>query len=718
MMRITFHEKNVRRAEKSAACGQESIYAGCDGSGKIRYLLNDGSLYENRSCVLKDGVFQFDGYSTWFEEAGENRRPQGDFTLSLFLAPQEYSDEGDGLWCCLDRAERKGFGVLLHKHGRVAVCFGSGKELFSFSSIRCHAVKYAWNLITVIFRKEAGWCDLYINGTLSNRKQFPRHMALEWPRRKALLGKSSEGSGTPDAFGVFCGLMREAVLADGCLSDSEARAQALRYDCGKDTGPLVLDRASYREDAQRPQFHLIPPGKWMNEPHAPLWYEGNYHIFYQANPHAPSWNHIQWGHMISPDMICWKDLPLALETQEDGPDPDGCWSGSALLGRDGVPRIYYTAGNNRKFPNQAVAMAVPVPGDVQLKRWEKRPQPVQEQTEGWMGEFRDPFVWLEQETYFMLVGTGDENNGGGNAVLYSSPDGIDWISHGFILDYDYEKNKEAGHVWELPVLLPLRNESGEVCCHILLFCACQIENDRVETYYFLGHWDSEKRTFRKLHEKAMLLDLGNGTFTGPSGFVTPDGRSVIFSIAQGKRPHEEELRAGWAHNGGLPMELFIREGELHIRPVREVLTLRGKKLLELENMTPREANGYLENIRGNRFLLELVTDQEESGMETCCKGQLVRTFYHRTKGRFTAEDEKGNCLSKYRGREDDVKGKDAQQEVRWEYYLDHSMIEACLNEQKLMTLRNYTEGTERLIRLAETKGRLIRLALWEMEAAY
>ena len=128
MMRITFHEKNVRRAEKSAACGQESIYAGCDDSGKIRYLLNDGSLYENRSCVLKDGVFQFDGYSTWFEEAGENRRPQGDFTLSLFLAPQEYSDEGDGLWCCLDRAERKGFGVLLHKHGRVAVCFGSGRS--------------------------------------------------------------------------------------------------------------------------------------------------------------------------------------------------------------------------------------------------------------------------------------------------------------------------------------------------------------------------------------------------------------------------------------------------------------------------------------------------------------------------------------------------------------------------------------------------------------
>ena len=54
----------------------------------------------------------------------------------------------------------------------------------------------------------------------------------------------------------------------------------------------------------------------MNEPHAPVYYKGNYHIFYQANVHAPIWNHIQWGHMISTDMVHWKDLPLALETEE------------------------------------------------------------------------------------------------------------------------------------------------------------------------------------------------------------------------------------------------------------------------------------------------------------------------------------------------------------------------------------------------------------------
>lgn len=726
IMQITFHEKTRISAEKMADCVGKAEPAGCDGAGKLRYVLNDGSVYENRSCVLENDAFQFDGYSTWFEETGKVWQPEGDFSISLFLAPQEYSDEGDGLYFRFDRKRRSGFYIRLHKHGKIETGFGNGKELFSFSSIRSHVKKCVWNLVTVIFRKEAGWCDLYVNGVLSNRKQFPRYMALAWPEGGAVLGKyfpeefsaEMQGGCPVDASGVFCGLMQCAIFQEDALGDEEVQELAACFPCGKETGSLLLDRSTYGKDAQRPQFHLIPPGKWMNEPHAPVWYEGNYHIFYQANPHAPSWNHIQWGHMISRDMIHWRDLPLALETQENGPDPDGCWSGSALIDRDGSPRIYYTAGNNRKFPNQAVTMAVPVPGDRQLKCWHKREQPVQEQTEGWRGEFRDPFVWLEQRTYYMLVGTGDENNKGGNAVLYSSPDGIAWISHGFLLDYEYEKNREVGHVWELPVLLPLRDEHGTVCCHILLLCACQIENDVVETYYFLGHWDCEGKSFRKFHEKAMLLDLGKGTFTGPSGFVTPDGRSVIFSIAQGKRTHEEEIRAGWAHNGGLPMELFIRDGKLCVRPVREVMTLKGKKLLELENMTANEANSYLEKLHGNRFLLELVTRQENSGIEVCCGKKKVKMLYCGGKGRFQAEDEAGTILSKYRGWEDEVHLEDEKGEVRWEYYLDHSMIEACLNERKLMTLRNYVDGVERVLRLTETDGKLLRLTLWEMESAY
>jgi len=149
--------------------------------------------------------------------------------------------------------------------------------------------------------------------------------------------------------------------------------------------------------------------------------------------------------------------------------------------------------------------------DPLLKKWKKYPSLIKEQDIGWLGEFRDPFVWIEQDNYFMLVGTGDEHNGGGNAALYVSADGLNWESCGMLVDYDYEINQKCGHVWELPVLLPLRDDSGKIVCHIMMFCACQIEHDIVETYYFLGNWDASKKTFTKWNDHAMLLDLGYGT---------------------------------------------------------------------------------------------------------------------------------------------------------------------------------------------------------------
>lgn len=251
-----------------------------------------------------------------------------------------------------------------------------------------------------------------------------------------------------------------------------------------------------------------------------------------------------------------------------------------------------------------------------LVHWEDMPLALEPREEGWLGEFRDPFVWTEGDTYSMLVGSGDENNGGGNALLFTSENLLDWRSHGFLVDYDFEKNPEVGHVWELPVLLPLRDEKMQVVCHILLFCACQIEGDVVETYGFLGKWDPEDRCFRKLQEKPLLLDLGRGTFTGGCGFVTPDGRSVVFTIAQGKRDGEETYRSGWAHNGGLPIELSLRNGRLHIQPVRELAFLQKKCLLSLENVSAAEAGRLPAAQGGNRLYLHLEATGEEAGIRT------------------------------------------------------------------------------------------------------
>ena len=48
--------------------------------------------------------------------------------------------------------------------------------------------------------------------------------------------------------------------------------------------PPNLDRIA--QDQDRPSYHLLPLHNWMNDPNGPIWWKGNYHLFYQLNPHA------------------------------------------------------------------------------------------------------------------------------------------------------------------------------------------------------------------------------------------------------------------------------------------------------------------------------------------------------------------------------------------------------------------------------------------------
>ena len=221
---------------------------------------------------------------------------------------------------------------------------------------------------------------------------------------------------------------------------------------------------SIAHDPLRPEFHLMPQHNWMNDPNGPVWWKGQYHLFYQLNPHAAVWGDMHWGHAISPDMIHWRHQPIALAPTPGGPDSEGCFSGSAVV-FDGKPAFIYTGvqnappdqatirdGNDKLRETQLLAIAE----DDKLLHWKKVEKPIiPTPPPGMMVTgFRDPCPWREGDMWYVGIGSG-EREVGGCVLLYRSKDLHRWeylhkLTQGKPNGKVAVNPCDSGEMWECP----------------------------------------------------------------------------------------------------------------------------------------------------------------------------------------------------------------------------------------------------------------------------
>lgn len=738
-----------------------------DGAGKARpaevnYLFTDAAYMENRDPEwrtegIRGGCLLFDGNSNYVAYEPEELLVQGEaLTVSVWVAPRafEWDDPNaaangtENLTAIAgqyNKDKKQGFLLGYERYGRLCFQAGTGEEWLTLWADNGNLNKYMWNHVAAVFDGKAGSISLYLNGESVGEASVAAGSAIApAEREKLLVGKNAHSEViAAGAYNMFSGYMDELMLYGRALHPEEiteaasVQAPEIAYE---DIGLQNI----LTTDIYKTQFHGGPYQHWMNEPHAPVYYNGMYHLFFQQNMVGTYWRNISWGHLVSQDMVSWRPVKEAITPTEGSVVPDGVWSGGAALDVNGVPVLFFTAGNDSfarddLISNQNIGAAYPADlGDPELTGWVICDELAVTQVpgQGRPGEFRDSHIWKEDDTWYMLVCGGSETGPGGSALLYETKtlevkdDGhidMDWVYRGPVYDWP-DQSMTYGTSWELPILLPLTNRAGTITRYFFCISPAPASLADNKAYYFVGDFDKEAGKFipdERFDEKPALLDYGSNVFTGPSALVDPvSGGVYLFSIMQDQRSGAEEGAAGWAHCVGLPREIWLNdEGtDVMMSPCGALHKLEGDVLAEGTDMTLTQANEALSAVSGDLLYLRLTVDLGSAGevalnVKSNGEKDLTAFIYSAQDGTISGKNPNKTKEAKKPFVSGPLEVKDGK--VTMEVYVDRSLVEGFFNDSKSISMRSYAAFDSQGVSL-EADGEIVVSELYaaEMRSIY
>lgn len=714
-------------------------------TGQLSYLLTN-PLYteardpEWRETGVEGGSLLFDGNSNVVTIDPDDLCIQGEqFSVSVWVAPRAFEwdppeaasagqEHLTAIASQYNRSDKAGFLLGYQRFGRLCFQVGTGDEWLKLWAGDARLRKYEWNHVAAIFDGRNGSMKLYLNGEVVGEKSITSGSAIAPAADEDLLvGKNAHGESiAAGPWQMFSGLMDELKLYGKALS-----AEELAYSEAPDIAWEDISQQNVLTgDVYKTQFHGGPYQHWMNEPHAPVYYNGVYHLFFQQNIVGTYWRNICWGHLVSEDLVSWRPVKEAITPTENSVVPDGVWSGCATLDKNGVPLLFFTAGNDsykkdRLNSNQNIGVAYPADlNDPELINWVIYPElaVVQQSGQGRSGEFRDPHIWREGDSWFMTICTGSIRTNGGAAILYETknlellPDGtidMDWFCRGIV----YEMADPAikyGTSWELPIILPLANEAQTIGKHVFIFSPAPAGIGDNKIYYYLGKFDAETGRFTpdEAFTEPRLLDYGSNVFTGPSAFQH-DGNTYIFSIMQDQRSGAEEGAAGWAHCVGLTRQLWLNDAgtDLKMAPIEALKNLEGEPIASGESLTLEAANELLSKNDADLYVLRLTVDVSEAekfSVTVKTDGSRDGATLSWTNGSISASNRNRGAAAGtgFVSGPLDIDGGTLELEI----YVDRSLVEGFFNDTKSISLRDYSTPASRSI-ILEAEGNVTITAL-------
>ena len=484
---------------------------------------------------------------------------------------------------------------------------------------------------------------------------------------------------------------------------------------------MLKARKELERDPHRPVYHYVNPEGMLNDPNGLCFWQGNWHLFYQAYPPDDPRQH--WGHAVSPDLIHWRDLPLAIY-----PDPERCcFSGATLVEQDRVIAMYH---------GTEVGNMVAVSHDPLLLNWKKltgRPVIPIGNPDGSPLPYRvhDPCIWRKEGLYYALSNGRDWWRD--LDYLFRSRDLAHWeYLHPFV---DNDRFTLEGDDGACPYFWPI----GER--HILLFFSHMSGGQ-----YLIGDYDESRNKFlATAHGK---FNFGASTPAGvhaPS--ATPDGSGgiiVIFNMNAGKPTH------GWNQIMTLPRRLnLVEKDELRMEPAGDVESLRSQHRHVGRTVLPANREIVLESIRGKAMELSVRLDPQDTPMlevdvlRSPDREEFTRIAFFKDRGYRYLSDPAGatrpgladrHCLitldTSYSSTLPDVLSRPPEtapirletgEPLNLRVFIDHSVVEVFVNGKQCVAARVYPGREDSVGVSLRAQGQdavLVGLDAWQMKSIY